>query len=331
MKRTTRATRTPRRIITAVGNIVRHKMAPKLDIQLALKLIKSFDGTPTLLNAYIESIELLQDYAQEVDEKEILKFVRTTLVGIAHGVIDTAETLKQAFVLLRTRFSVQLTPLAVEKEILSLRQGAKSISEFGLELEKMAAKLAAAHVSTGTFETEFAAHNIVNPIVIRAFIQGLNKANTKFFLQARNPSTLNKAISDALECEPVKSAGEDREMTLWCSYPQNMRRYSRRPHHSYYPRSFYNQPYRGSNSQRFGNNSSSENQSRFTNNNNRGTYRGRPYSNNHFSQLPSNNNSNRRNNTTTRVQLASSNPLESVNGNIPESDIEHEEIINLFR
>lgn len=318
-----RTIRKPRLNDTAIGKkTTSPKMAPKLDIQLAIKLVKPFDGTTTLLNAYIESVELLMDYAEGVEEKDILKFVKTTLIGIAHGVIDSAGSINQAFDLLRSRFSVHLTPLAVEREILSLKQGSKTISEFGHELEKMAAKLAAAHVSSGTFQTEYAAQNIVNPIAVRAFIQGLNKPNTKFFLQARNPSTLNRAISDALECEPRTSVAEDREMTLWCSPPRYMHRYTRRPQNSYHPRSFYNQSYRGSYSPHFG----SENQIRYTSNSNRRPYRGRHYSHNHPQP-----NANIRNNATTRVHLGNVNPLEPANDTIPESDIEQDEIINLFR
>ena len=110
-----------------------------------------------------------------------------------------------------------------------LKQGSKTISEFGKELEKMAAKVSAAHVAVGTFSTEFAAHSIVNPIIVRAFTQGLNEANTRFFLQARNPLTLCKAISDALECEPIA----ERSTALWYQTPRPSQRYTRRPQNSY--------------------------------------------------------------------------------------------------
>ena len=55
-------------------------MTAKLDISLALKLVKPFDGTNTLINPYIESVELLLDYAEKVPEVDIVKFMKTTLV-----------------------------------------------------------------------------------------------------------------------------------------------------------------------------------------------------------------------------------------------------------
>ena len=55
-------------------------MALKLDIGLALKLVKPFDGNVTMLTAYIESVELLLDYAEGVPAADILKFLRTLIM-----------------------------------------------------------------------------------------------------------------------------------------------------------------------------------------------------------------------------------------------------------
>ena len=101
------------------------------------------------------------------------------------------------------------------------RQNHRSISEYGSEIEKLAAKLAAAHVSMGTFASEAAATNIVQPIAVQAFVDGLKDPSTKFFIKARNPSTLNKAISDALECQstPGASSHEENLIALWFSTP----------------------------------------------------------------------------------------------------------------
>lgn len=100
----------------------------------------------------------------------------------------------------------------------ALKQSQKSISDFGSEMEKLSAKLAAAHVSMGTFANEAAAVNIVEPIAVQSFIDGLKDPSTKFFLKARNPPTLNKAISDALECQATPNTDtNDNMMALWCS------------------------------------------------------------------------------------------------------------------
>lgn len=77
----------------------------------------------------------------------------------------------------------------------------------------MASKLAAAYVSQGTYASESAASNLVETVAVRAFVDGLKDPTTQFLLKARNPTTLNKAISDALECGP--GLQKTNEMTLW--------------------------------------------------------------------------------------------------------------------
>ena len=105
----------------------------------------------------------------------------------------------------------------MESEMHCLKQNQKTIADFGSEIEKLSAKLAAAHVSSGTFASEAAAANIVQPIAVEAFIDGLKDPATKFFLRARNPLSLNKAISDALECTPSTSKSTN-ETALWCGF-----------------------------------------------------------------------------------------------------------------
>lgn len=193
------------------------EMAPKLDLSLALKLVKPLDGSVIELTRYIESVVLLRDYAEDVPEAAILKFLKTTLVGSAHGTIDGQNTIQQAITTLKQKFSIKVTPRAVESEMHSMKQNQKTISDFGSEIEKLTAKLAAAHVSSGTFVSEVAAANIVQPIAVEAFIDGLRDPSSKFFLRARNPMTLNKAISDALECTPSTSKSTN-ETALWCGF-----------------------------------------------------------------------------------------------------------------
>ena len=187
----------------------------------------------------------------------------------------------------------------------------------------MAAKLSAAHVAVGTFSTEFAAHSIVNPIIVRAITQGLNEANTRFFLQARNPLTLCKAISDALECEPIAK----RSTALWYQTPRPSQRYTTRPQNSYYPRQSYNPSYRGRPYQQYYSNQGYENQPRNITNKNQRGYRSINYSNSHFQQRMPNATSTERSNNNNRVYLGNANDLEDC----PNSNEEHDEIINLFR
>lgn len=77
------------------------------------------------------------------------------------------------------------------------------MGEFRKPVEQLAAKLATAHISANTFQNETAAAAIVQPIAMSAFV-ALNSTQTAFYVKARNPSSLNKAFSDALEVVPKK-------------------------------------------------------------------------------------------------------------------------------
>lgn len=191
------------------------KMTTTLDLSLAMKVIDKYTGDPSGLSLFIDTIELLREYSQTVPEATIIKFLKTRLVGSAHGVIDNATTIDEVKQLLRNKFTIKLTPRAVENELKQIKQNNKTISEFGSEIEKLATKLAAAHVSNNTFATEAAATGIVEPIAVQAFISGLKNPQTQFFLRARNPETLNKAISDALECAPETPKTDN---AFWVSF-----------------------------------------------------------------------------------------------------------------
>lgn len=275
----------------STDSIPEKEMPPKLDLGLALKVVHPFDGAVTNLTAYIESVELLQDYAEGVPEADILKFMRTTLKGAAHGAIENCATIALAKQALKQKFAIRVTPRAVENELNAKKQHNKSISDFGAEIEQLSAKLAAAHVSTGTFASEAAAVNIVEPMAVQAFANGLRDPATQFFLRARNPTTLNKAISDALECQANPSAENkmDSMMALWCSHRGQNYRQNYRGH---------NNTWRGRGSER-GRGFSRGNRGNYRGrgnyqqyNENRGNYRGRGNYHQYNENKPQQNNGN---------------------------------------
>lgn len=174
-------------------------MPPKLDLNTALKLVDKYGGEAEKLTGFFESMDLLKDYSDGVDDGDVIKFLKTRLIGPAHGAINNATTLTDVKTILKAKFSIRFSPQAIEAEMANLRQTKKSITDFGQNINELAAKLAAAHVSNGTFLDEAAADAIVQPIAVKCFTNGIKDPQTQFFLRARNPTTLTKAISDALE------------------------------------------------------------------------------------------------------------------------------------
>ena len=186
-------------------------MANTLDLSLAIKMVDKFAGSAETLETWISDVALLREHEADVPEANFLRFMRARLIGAARGVIDTAATIDGAYTALRSRFAIQLTPLAVEAELKELKQKKLSIADFGVEVEKLSTKLAAAHVSQGTFATEAAANPIVQTAAVMTFINGLNNRNAAFLTLSRNPKTLTAAVSTALEV----NQNVDQESVFW--------------------------------------------------------------------------------------------------------------------
>ena len=179
-----------------------------LDLNLALKVVEKFSGDSLELGHFLETVDLLKTYSQGVSDANILVFLKIRLIGPAHGSIEEATTVEEAKQLLAQKFAVKLTPSACEREMGQAKQKNMTITEFGRTVEQLAAKLATAHVSARTFQSEARADAIVQPAAINAFINGLNNPQTAFFVKASNPPSLNRAISDALEVLPINKQEE---------------------------------------------------------------------------------------------------------------------------
>lgn len=146
-------------------------------------------------------------------------------------------------------------------------------------VNELAAKLAAAHVSHGTFPDEAAADAIVQPIAVKAFTNGLKDPKAQFFLKARNPGTLTKAISDALEVNTT----DNEETAMWVYAGPS--RY--KPQHTFRGRGNYHRP-RGNFRGRFNNNQRGNYQGR-------GRYQDRYQNENNYQRNNENNNHNNNN------------------------------------
>ena len=202
------------RIFISLHKITITKMAvqARIDLNLAIKIIDRYDGEPTKLPNFIENIDLLISHSVNVPVNDIINFIKTRLIGTAHGAINDAVTIDEVKTKLRQKFSVKLTPRAIQNEMNAMKQGKKTISEYGDQIAELTVKLAAAHVSQGTFQDEASADAIVQPIAVHAFTTGLRDKQSSFFVTARNPQTLSRAISDALE---VTSTSESTENVFW--------------------------------------------------------------------------------------------------------------------
>ncbi|EDS43275.1 conserved hypothetical protein [Culex quinquefasciatus] len=150
-------------------------MANTLDLSLAIRVVGKYDGDAAELENWLNDVTVLRAGQSTVDEAVFVQFMNNRLTGAAR--------------------------VAVTAELRGLKQKDKSLVDFGNEIEKVAARLAAAWVSKQQqlFPTEAATRPIVEPIAVEAFINGLKDQSKVLQMRSRNPETLTKALSDALE------------------------------------------------------------------------------------------------------------------------------------
>ncbi|XP_065073982.1 myb-like protein P [Ochlerotatus camptorhynchus] len=288
-------------------------MPPKLDLSLAIRVVDKYDGDAATLQSWLDSVQVLREDDPTVPEANFINFLKSRLIGAARGSIDGTQTLADATTALKTKFAIQLTPIAVEAELRALKQKNKTVTDFGSEVEKLATKLASAWVSKGVpFTTEASAKPVVEPIAVQTFINGLKDQSAAYLVKSRNPKTLTAAISDALEVQPHASA----ESAMWAQggyQPPFFNRGNRRGNHrggrgnnyhgnrggnrNYDGNGRNNRPHQNNNGYRGNQNNQGYRDDHGNNrnqNHNRGGYHGN--NNNNSSNNNSNNNSNRRRN-----------------------------------
>lgn len=111
---------------------------------------------------------MVQSYSARVPVTDIIYFVKTRLIGPAHGAIDGGATFDQVADKLKEKLWVKITPKAIENEMLTLKQGKKTIYEFGNEINKCTC------------------------ITMDGFATGLRDTQTSLFIKARNSTNLTK-------------------------------------------------------------------------------------------------------------------------------------------
>ncbi|XP_058827894.1 rho GTPase-activating protein gacV-like [Topomyia yanbarensis] len=189
--------------------IIQVIMVNKLDLGVAIRVVDKYDGNAASLQSWLDNVDVLCADDPLVPEENFMTFLKSRLVGAARGSLENTRTIEEAKNVLKAKFAIQLTPIAVEAKLRMLKQKNKTISEFGVEVEKLSTKLAAAWVSKGPpFTTEASAMPVVEPIAIHTVINGLKDQSAAYLVKSRNPKTLVGAISDALEVQPSSSSSE---------------------------------------------------------------------------------------------------------------------------
>lgn len=175
-----------------------------LNISQALKLIPSFDGTPSNLHQFLECCDIIYDDIKETDYNKFLRLMKKILIGkaynetVKHNTYDSWEELKDD---LKLRFTYVRSKLQISTELNTIRQKSdESVRDFGSRVQALVCELNDICITDAGAGSEKIVEAINAQTSLIAFQEGLN-SNIRLVVKAANCKLLKDSIAKALEEE----------------------------------------------------------------------------------------------------------------------------------
>lgn len=180
------------------------KMAPKdnFDLKTAVSLLPTMDGSEAITNKLIDGIELYSEMIEDSDAQLLIKFVlKTRLTQSAKlRLSSTYVNVEQMINDMRKHLLTKKSDTALQKKLMTAKQGNRSIEQFGQELEELFVNLTISQANGNT-----ASYDVLKPLneklAINRFAQGLRSEKLNTIIAARAYSSLKDAIQGAKDEE----------------------------------------------------------------------------------------------------------------------------------
>lgn len=234
----------PKRSTVTMAPPVAPEAAPKpFDIKTATALINTYDGSPSELDAFVDSVSLLSDLTDQEHIATAIKFIKTRLIGKARSafppnpqtLVDITNAIKQACK------SVE-TPDSILAKMKATRNKGDQ-QKFCEEIETLSQKLPTLYIENQI------PPNVANKMATKAgvdtLINGVSNTELKIILKANEFDSIQKAIKKINESQSEQSQvfsfqsrgrgrGNNSQTSNFYrsrSYPNND---SNRPYRNYY-------------------------------------------------------------------------------------------------
>lgn len=180
---------------------------PKVDIKLGTNLVQLYDGSPELIDTFIDSVELFSDSidtefvdatpAQKLAAQvTLVKFLKTRLTGAARAAAGLMESKAEMIAALKEQCSSTVNSDHICAKLKALKQK-DSAENFCSEVEKMTSQLRT------LFIKEQIPAEIANTMAIKkgveTLISGVKNTETKLILKAATFTKLNDACQKVVE------------------------------------------------------------------------------------------------------------------------------------
>lgn len=196
-------TDTQKNLIANISELKRKAINPFSNFQIPdqIKIIPEFNGNRKETLAWIEdtqeALELFEDFELEPCYKQIMRVVKSRLVGEAREVIIAAgnpsewSEIKTA---LLNAFGDKRDITSHIQSLFYIRQGKKSLSEYFHKLKSIdtAIKTSAAQMDEYKGSTE-AVNALISLMTLTRYIDGLNGENVAMYVRSYRPKSLEEA------------------------------------------------------------------------------------------------------------------------------------------
>lgn len=190
-----------RKTVLTINDIIENQRkltTMSFDIRTATSLLHTYDGKENETEAFIESMELLDELTQAEHKGIMVKFIRTRITGKAKSVLtDDIKTVAQIKAKLKEKFTVKLSSDAILAQLRNCKQGNRKLTDFSKQVEDLSSLLTRAFISENV-ATNDTAEKLAEKFSVQAFINNIENSETSLILKATNLSTLNELVTKAV-------------------------------------------------------------------------------------------------------------------------------------
>lgn len=248
-----------------------NQAAATFDMKTAKALIQPYDGSPSGVEAFVDSIALLGDLTKPEHNETAIKFVKTRLSGKARAALPpNARTLNEISDAIKIACKSTETPDTLLAKLKATKNKGDQ-QKFCDEIESLTQKLSTLYVDS-KIPPEVAS-KMATKAGVDTLIKGVSNPELKIILKANEFTSIQKAIQKINESQPEQTAQifnyktQNHRGRGRGNYSNNSQRGQYR--NNYAQNSYYQN--RNNQNQNFGNNNR-----RHTN---RGNYRGNYHNN----------------------------------------------------
>lgn len=184
-------------IDTQIKEINNTRMA-SFDIKTATALLKPYDGNHEETEAFIESLELLDELTPADQKSTMIKFIKTRVSGKARYVItDEMTSVSLIKAKLRQKFTTKISSEAVLAQLKACRQGNKTLEDYALQMENLTRQLTKAYIHEDIATGE-AAEKLAEKAAVHTFAKNISNPETSLILRAGNFTTVAEITTKAM-------------------------------------------------------------------------------------------------------------------------------------